>query len=158
MDNIKTLLSLDLPHLVIELILLLVCIKFVWELVDWIISKLGIELKGTKEKRETAIILSNVMDKVNEIDKKIEEMNERLVATETATKESLADRINHKYKEYLGKNGIPEDEVDEFISLHKAYKGVGGNHTSDIKFNYCMDNLSIIPCQNQVVMEKIKQD
>lgn len=156
MENIKTLLSLDLPRFFLDLVLILVSARFVWDLVDWIKSKLGIELKSDKDKRETAELLSNVMDKVNKIDTKLETMNERLVATEVATRVTLSDKINSKYKEYFGKNGIPEDEVDEFMALHDAYKGIGGNHSSDIKFNYCMDNLPIIPCQNKAVMDKIK--
>lgn len=61
-----------------------------------------------------------------------------------AQKESLADRINQKYKYYLSIGGIPEDEVDEFVSLHSAYKAIGGNHHGDAKFNYCMEHLPII--------------
>ena len=62
-------------------------------------------------------------------------------------KESLADRINQKYKYYLSIKGIPEDEVDEFVSLHSAYKKIGGNHHGDAKFNYCMEHLPIIPVE-----------
>lgn len=64
-----------------------------------------------------------------------------------AQKESLADKINQKYKHYIAINGIPEDEVDEFVSLHQAYNGVGGNHHGDAKFNYCMKHLPIIPVE-----------
>jgi hypothetical protein len=64
-----------------------------------------------------------------------------------AQKESLADKINQKYKHYIAINGIPEDEVDEFVSLHQAYNGVGGNHRGDAKFNYCMEHLPIIPVE-----------
>lgn len=64
-----------------------------------------------------------------------------------AQKESLADKINQKYKHYIAINGIPEDEVDEFVSLHQAYNGVGGNHHGDAKFNYCMEHLPIIPVE-----------
>ena len=52
----------------------------------------------------------------------------------TAQKEMLAEKINEKYKYYLSIKGIPEDEYDEFVSLHTAYKGVGGNHHGDAKF------------------------
>lgn len=69
-------------------------------------------------------------------------------------KESLADRINQKYKHYLSINGIPEDEVDEFISLHSAYKAVGGNHHGDAKFNYCMEHLPIIPVEVKLKYNK----
>lgn len=64
-----------------------------------------------------------------------------------AQKESLADKINQKYKHYIAINGIPEDEVNEFVSLHQAYNGVGGNHHGDAKFNYCMEHLPIIPVE-----------
>lgn len=64
-----------------------------------------------------------------------------------AQKESLADKINQKYKHYISINGIPEDEVDEFVSLHQAYNKIGGNHHGDAKFNYCMEHLPIIPVE-----------
>ena len=47
----------------------------------------------------------------------------------------------------LRNNGIPEDEVDEFVALHSAYKLLGGNHNGDAKFNYCMEHLQIIPVE-----------
>ena len=46
---------------------------------------------------------------------------------------------------YLSNNGIPEDEVEEFINLHFCYKKCGGNHLGDAKFNYCMEHLPVIP-------------
>lgn len=69
-------------------------------------------------------------------------------------KESLADRINQKYKHYLSIKGIPEDEVDEFVSLHSAYKKIGGNHHGDAKFNYCMEHLPIIPVEVKLKYDK----
>lgn len=69
----------------------------------------------------------------------------------TANREVLADRINQKYKYYISIGGIPEDEIDEFTSLHDAYKGVGGNHTGDVKFDYCINHLPIIHVTNNPV-------
>ena len=65
----------------------------------------------------------------------------------TANKELLADRINQKYKYYISIGGIPEDEYDEFVALHKAYNGLGGNHHGDSKFEYCMNHLKVIPTE-----------
>ena len=59
----------------------------------------------------------------------------------------IIEKINQKYKHYLSIKGIPEDEVDEFVSLHSAYKKIGGNHHGDAKFNYCMEHLPIIPVE-----------
>ena len=62
----------------------------------------------------------------------------------------LAEKINEKYKYYISIKGIPEDEYDEFVSLHKAYNGVGGNHHGDAKFQYCIDHLPIIPVETKL--------
>lgn len=73
-----------------------------------------------------------------------------------ANKEMLAEKINEKYKHYISINGIPSDEYDEFVNLHAAYKGVGGNHTGDAKFQYCIDHLPIIPVDTKLVFEHDK--
>ena len=70
-----------------------------------------------------------------------------------ANKEMLAAKINEKYKYYISINGIPEDEYDEFVSLHAAYKGVGGNSHGDAKFEYCMEHLPIIPVDTKLVIK-----
>lgn len=71
-----------------------------------------------------------------------------------ANKEMLAEKINEKYKYYISIKGIPEDEYDEFVSLHKAYNGVGGNHHGDAKFQYCIKNLPIIPVETKLVYKE----
>lgn len=67
-----------------------------------------------------------------------------------AIKEMLAEKINEKYKYYINIKGIPEDEYDEFVSLHSAYNGVGGNHHGDAKFQYCIEHLPIIPVETKL--------
>lgn len=73
-----------------------------------------------------------------------------------AQKEMMAEKINEKYKNYIAMDGIPEDEKDEFISLHDAYKGVGGNHHGDEKFNYCINHLKVIPVQTKLMIDTNK--
>lgn len=80
-----------------------------------------------------------------------------------AQREVLADKINEKYKLYISINGIPEDELEEFTNLHTAYKGVGGNHSGDAKYEYCMRHLRVIPVANKWLMpnqdtDKINQE
>lgn len=70
-----------------------------------------------------------------------------------ANKEMLAEKINEKYKYYISIGGIPEDEYDEFVSMHKAYNGVGGNSHGDAKFEYCMEHLPIIPVDTKLVIK-----
>ena len=88
--------------------------------------------------------LTNSIGKIVEGNDSRDKQIENLIISQ---KEELADRINQKYKYYLSINGIPEDETDEFISLHAAYKAIGGNHHGDAKFNYCMEHLPIIPVE-----------
>lgn len=71
----------------------------------------------------------------------------------TAQREVLADKINQKYKYYISLKGIPEDEVDEFTNMHKAYKLIGGNHSGDAKYEYCMNHLSVIPVETKLVLK-----
>lgn len=71
-----------------------------------------------------------------------------------ANKEMLAEKINEKYKYYISIKGIPEDEYDEFVSLHKAYNGVGGNHHGDAKYQYCIDHLPVIPVETKLVYKE----
>lgn len=71
-----------------------------------------------------------------------------------ANKEMLAEKINEKYKYYISIDGIPQDEYDEFVSMHKAYKGLGGNHHGDAKFQYCIDHLTIIPVKTNLVYKE----
>lgn len=70
-----------------------------------------------------------------------------------ADREILANKINDKYKYYLSIKGIPEDEYDEFIKLHDAYKGCGGNSTGDAKFEYCINHLDVIPVETKLVLK-----
>lgn len=81
----------------------------------------------------------------------ISERDLRIDALVIANKEMLAEKINEKYKYYISLNGIPEDEYDEFVSMHEAYNGLGGNHHGDAKFEYCMKHLPVIPVETKLV-------
>ena len=70
-----------------------------------------------------------------------------------AQREILASKINDKYKYYISIKGIPEDEVKEFASLHEAYNGVGGNHSGDAKYEYCINHLPVIPVETRLILE-----
>lgn len=220
MDNLEQLKQIDWWYVLIAVCLLLVSIKFVWSLLDWLLfEKLGIETRKMKQRRQERELLQTTaelakttselakttaenLDKLqkrhikdeeefrNNLNNYIEEsrkdrkalhdemtaysvnrINDRRQSLEiqkelndsiairdsqisslvVANKEMLAEKINEKYKHYIAINGIPEDEYDEFVSLHDAYNGVGGNHNGDAKFQYCIDHLPIIPVETKLV-------
>ena len=85
-----------------------------------------------------------------ELKDSIADKDMQIKALVIANKEMLAEKINEKYKYYISIKGIPEDEYDEFVSMHAAYKGVGGNHHGDAKFQYCIEHLPIIPVETKL--------
>ena len=66
------------------------------------------------------------------------ELIDNIATLRQANMVALGDRINQRYKYYLRIQGIPEDEFDEFVAMHDAYKALGGNHSGDAKFNQAM--------------------
>lgn len=215
MDNVEQLTQINWWDIFFAAILLLVVVKFVWSLFDWLfVKKLGIETKSQRKRRqeteqlkattELAKTTAENLDKLqqrhcrdeeefrNNLNNYMEESREdrralhdemitysnnrvndrrqsleiqkelrdaisvrdiQINALVIANKEMLAEKINEKYKYYISINGIPEDEYDEFVSLHKAYNGVGGNHHGDAKFEYCMEHLPIIPVDTRLVFK-----
>lgn len=213
MGDLNQLAQIDWWYVAIALCLLLVCVKFVWSLLDWLLfEKLGIETRKMKQRRqereqlkETAELAKTTaenLDKLQtrctkdeedfkrslndymeesrkdrkalhdgmtkfennrisdrkqslEIQKELKDSiaarDERIESLVIANKEMLAEKINEKYKYYISIKGIPEDEYDEFVSMHKAYNGVGGNHHGDAKFQYCIDHLPIIPVTTKLL-------
>lgn len=223
MDELKQLMQINWWYVITALVILLLCTKFVWSLIDWLFfEKLGIETRKMKQRRQDEDLLKTTaelakttselakttaenLDKLqrrhikdeeefrNNLNNYIEEsrkdrkalhdemtrfadnrVNDRKQSIEiqkelkdsiaardiqikslvVANKEMLAEEINKKYKHYINIKGIPEDEYDEFVSLHKAYNGVGGNHHGDAKYQYCIDHLPIIPVETKLVYDE----
>ena len=179
MNDLKALLDLDFKYLFFGFCLILIVGKTLWITLEWLlIEKLGLETKKQKERREdkkllsetaklaktTAEGLTNLEDRHTKDEKQFRERldeyiedgqedRQKINSLITAQKEMLAEKINEKYKYYLSIKGIPEDEYDEFVSLHTAYKGVGGNHHGDAKFEYCIKHLPIIPVETKLVFD-----
>ena len=114
------------------------------------ISDVNSKVERFEENRRTDVQQSKdarklLMDSVSDIQHSNLNRDRQIDALINAQKESLADKINQKYKYYISIGGIPEDEVDEFTNLHMAYKGVGGNHAGDAKYNYVKEHLRVIP-------------
>lgn len=105
--------------------------------------------------REQSIkIQKELTDSIKDIVKRNSAKDKQIDNLMIAQREVLADKINEKYKYYISVNGVPEDEVDEFTNLHTAYKGVGGNHSGDAKYEYCINHLPVIPVETKLIMKE----
>lgn len=98
-------------------------------------------------------IRKELADTIKELIDDNQEKNKQINSLIVANKEILAEKINEKYKHYIAIGGIPEDEYDEFVGMHKAYNGVGGNSHGDAKFEYCIEHLPIIPVETKLVIK-----
>ena len=180
MNDLKELLELDFGYLFLGFCLILIVGKTIWITLEWLlIEKLGLETKKQKEQREdrkllsetsklaksTAESLTKLEDRHTKDEKEFRERldgyieggqedRQKINSLIVAQKEMLAEKINEKYKYYLSIKGIPEDEYDEFVSLHTAYNGVGGNHHGDAKFEYCINHLPIIPVATKLITQE----
>jgi hypothetical protein len=224
MNEIIELTNVDFSSIFISVFIILISVKAIVSLFEWVINKLGLETKWMRRKREEHELLlqtsqnladlrnqhnhdveeSNIHDEnikeelsifMKEIKSSVEKtqleikqftenrVNDRKQSLEiqrelkdsiksivtynsskdrqidnlmAAQREVLADKINEKYKYYISIKGIPEDEVDEFANLHTAYKGVGGNHSGDTKYEYCINHLQVIPVKTKLIMNDNK--
>jgi len=224
MEAINELFNINFSYVFISVFVILISIKAIVSIFEWVIDKLGLETRWMRTRREEHNLLvqtsqsladlkkqhnhdveeSNIHDEnikeelstfmseikssVSETQSEIKQFAENRISDRqqsleiqkeltdsiksivtynsskdkqidnlmAAQREVLADKINEKYKYYISVKGIPEDEVDEFTNLHTAYKGVGGNHSGDAKYEYCMNHLEVIPVETKLVIDSDK--
>lgn len=136
------------PWTVVLIVLgVLFAVREVKELFNDLTKSFGIERKSDIEKKELKDSITNLATKIENLDNKVDirfdKMQKDLDNVTKATREELGDKINLKYKRYFEIGYIPADEFDEFVSLHDAYKTVGGNHTGDAKYKKCIESLKV---------------
>ena len=103
------------------------------------------------DREQSFEIQKQLTDSIQSVVDKNKTRDDQIGALIDANKEMLAEKINEKYKYYIKIDGIPADEYDEFVSLHKAYNGVGGNHHGDAKYEYCINHLKVIPVERNLL-------
>lgn len=140
MDAITEFIQSDFSSIFISVFVILTGLKAVISLSEWFIQKLGLETKWMRKSREEHELLVKTSRKFEQFDSLL-----------LANRELLAEKINERYKYYISIRGIPEDEVDEFTNLHAAYKGCGGNHSGDAKYEYVMEHLPVIPVETKLI-------
>ena len=105
------------------------------------------------DREQSFKIQKELTDNMKEIADGGKRRDEQINAITAGSRELLGNALDIKFDKYISLKGIPSDELDEFVSLHDAYKGCGGNHRRDSKFNYVMEHLSVLPVKSNVVNE-----
>lgn len=151
MDAITALTKTDFSSLILSVLIVLTGMKSATSVFEWAIKKFGLETAWNRRKQEDHALLMQTSQKLTVLQTNYIKDMERLMS---AQREALADRINEKYKYYISIKGVPEDELDEFTHLHTAYKDIGGNHSGDAKYEYCLRHLPVIPVETTLITTK----
>ena len=106
--------------------------------IDWLLNYFGITTRRILKREQEK-------ERISDFNRRLDAQADNINKLCSANRVILSDRINQKYKVYLGKGYIPEDEYEEFVSLHNVYNEIGGNHTGDEKFKKCIGQLPIKP-------------
>lgn len=112
-----------------------------------VLNTLGLEKKEEIEKKENKerldALSAQIEDLKEAVESRLDSLQDKSDRQQAALRESLADKINDRYKRYFQLGYIPADEFDEFGKLHEAYNSIGGNHTGDAKFAKCIQSLKV---------------
>lgn len=167
MDIIKEFISLDFKSIFIAFFTIVGCFIFVVEAIKKLFNIFGIESKWLKQTSQDHESIKKSVERIDNIERyqelnykaikeisktvesvssQLDEIQEQSTCTASALIETMADRLNQKCQVYINtKHGIPEDEVEEFVSYYNKYEQIGGNHGLKRKVDYCLEKLPIIP-------------
>lgn len=133
MNELKQLLELDFKYLFIGFVLLLVVVKFVWTLLEWLfIEKLGIETKRQREIRANQKQLSDTTKLAKQTAENLSKLESRHVKDEKEFRDNLnkhmaeseKDRkaLHQTQKELMGSQLQISDSMKELVDKFEEFK------------------------------------
>ena len=147
MEAIRELTAIDIPSFILSVCIVLAAAKSAASAWEWIVRTFGIETRANRKRQEEHRLLVQTSQTLAALQQTYQTDIQRLM---NAQREVLADRIHEKYKYYISIGGVPEDELDEFTHLHTAYKSIGGNHSGDAKYEYCIRHLPLLSVETTI--------
>ncbi len=92
MDELKELIQIDWWYVIIAVVVLLVAVKFVWSLLDWLfVEKLGIETKKMKQKRQERETLKTTTELAKTTAKNLDKLWKRCLVDEEEFRSNLIE-------------------------------------------------------------------
>ena len=159
MGDLKELAQINWWYVIISVCLLLVCIKFVWSLLDWLlVDKLGIETRKMKQKRQESELLRTTAElakTTSELAKTTAENLDKLQKRHTKDEEEFRNNLNNYMEESRKDRKALHDEMTKFtnnrihdrqqsLEIQKELKDsikvlTDGQHDRDKKINDLTD-------------------
>lgn len=141
MNDLRQLAEIDWWQVILAIILFLVCLKFVWSLIDWLIfEKLGIETKKMKQKREEHTTLMNTVKKVDVLESKDDAiqknvdnililLKEHIETDKKNTQATFRSSLYRMHSDFTSRGFITREGLKTFLECGKAYEEAGGRQT-----------------------------
>lgn len=118
MGELKELLQIDWRYVFVAVFLLLVSVKFIWSLLDWLLfEKLGIETRKMKQKREETALLRDTAELARttaELAKTTAENLDKLQKRHTKDEEEFRNNLNTYMEESRKDRMALHDEMTRF--------------------------------------------
>lgn len=165
MNEIRLLQELDIVPAIVSILLAAVCIRYIFELVDYFVKRFGIKTKRTTNAEKQSATQQRTDSDIAELKAALESIEAKLDATIEQHANGMADLENRFKKrddnqneilialarEQLVKhfviaemeNKISLTEYSEWMKLYKAYTACGGNGTAE-KLKDKIDKIPII--------------
>ena len=133
-------------------------IKFIDEMRDSVLKTQN-EIKLFSENRvndrkQSLQIQKELTESIMSISRNENERTQQIEALMRGSKELLGAEIDKRYRDYISLDGIPESDVSEFDDIFIAYKGLNGNHSRDLKYNYVKNHLKVIPVEQRLMVNR----
>ena len=117
MDIFKELAQIDWWSGCLAIVAAFLAFKFIFELLEWLVKKFGIETKGMREKREMQQLLKTTNElatTTNTLAKKTDENLNRLQARHTLDEETFRNNLNNYMDESRKDRKLLHDEMNKF--------------------------------------------
>lgn len=118
MDELKQLMQINWWYVITALVILLLFIKFVWSLIDWLFfEKLGIETRKMKQRRQESQLLrdtAEVAKAASELAKTTSENLDKLQQRHTKDEEEFRNSLNNYMEESCKDRKALHEEMTRF--------------------------------------------
>ena len=125
MNELKQLLELDLKYLFVGAILLLVGVKFVWTLLEWLfVEKLGIETKKQRERRLSQKQLQDTANLAKQTAENLSKLEDRHIKDEKEFRENLNKHMIESKKDRKALHQTQKDLVASQSKISNSVQGL----------------------------------
>jgi hypothetical protein len=113
MNDLKQLAEIDWWYVFLTLILLLVCVKFIWSLLDWFfVEKLGLKTRKMRQREQESELLKTTAELAKTTAENLDKLQKRHMKDE----EEFRDNLNNYIEESRKDRKALHDEMTKFTT------------------------------------------